>query len=152
MTLTSSSGPSIHRPLEITVRGGQKRANGLTLETEGQGLVVSKAHQGPCSRVWEVPKKARKKRTSKDLTSTGPKAKTGFTPAQTVRVQNKRKPFRDLAQRSQTAVTRRLRGCMRCRILRIRCKPNPEVPEGICLTCQLLYAPRILRRNSKDGS
>ncbi|KAL2754183.1 hypothetical protein ACRALDRAFT_2043238 [Sodiomyces alcalophilus JCM 7366] len=38
-------------------------------------------------------------------------------------------------ERQETAETRRMKACMRCRIQRVRCVANPENPRGDCLTC-----------------
>lgn len=47
----------------------------------------------------------------------------------------RRGPFRDPEKREQTAQTRRIGSCIRCRMQRIRCQSNPKVPDGPCLTC-----------------
>ncbi|KAG5925818.1 hypothetical protein E4U42_003905 [Claviceps africana] len=48
----------------------------------------------------------------------------------------KRGPFRDPTLREQTAQTRKIGSCIRCRMQRIRCEHNPNEPGGACLTCQ----------------
>ncbi|PNY28529.1 Uncharacterized protein TCAP_01549 [Tolypocladium capitatum] len=50
----------------------------------------------------------------------------------------KRGPFQDVNLRRQTAQTREIGSCIRCRMQRIRCESNPDVPRGPCLTCQRL--------------
>ncbi|KAG6051297.1 hypothetical protein E4U39_001539 [Claviceps sp. Clav50 group G5] len=47
----------------------------------------------------------------------------------------KRGPFRDSALREQTALTRKIGSCIRCRMQRIRCERNPNETGGPCLTC-----------------
>ncbi|KAL2759209.1 hypothetical protein ACRALDRAFT_1062235 [Sodiomyces alcalophilus JCM 7366] len=47
----------------------------------------------------------------------------------------RRGPFKDPEKREQTAQTRRIGSCIRCRMQRIRCQSNPKVPDGPCLTC-----------------
>ncbi|KAG6005254.1 hypothetical protein E4U21_000291 [Claviceps maximensis] len=48
----------------------------------------------------------------------------------------KRGPFRDPTLREQTAQTRKIGSCIRCRMQRIRCEHNSNEPGGPCLTCQ----------------
>ncbi|GAB0141574.1 hypothetical protein EsHS_00002161 [Epichloe bromicola] len=48
----------------------------------------------------------------------------------------KRGPFRDPTLREQTARTRKIGSCIRCRMQRIRCEHNPNEPGGACLTCK----------------
>lgn len=48
----------------------------------------------------------------------------------------KRGPFKDPTLREQTAQTRKIGSCIRCRMQRIRCEHNPEEPGGACLTCK----------------
>ncbi|XWW92259.1 hypothetical protein V2A60_000182 [Cordyceps javanica] len=48
----------------------------------------------------------------------------------------KRGPFRDPGLRQETAYTRKIGCCIRCRMQRIRCDKNPEDPDGTCLTCK----------------
>ncbi|KND92033.1 hypothetical protein TOPH_03259 [Tolypocladium ophioglossoides CBS 100239] len=50
----------------------------------------------------------------------------------------KRGPFQDVNLRRQTAQTREIGSCIRCRMQRIRCESNPDVLSGPCLTCQRL--------------
>ncbi|KAG5964429.1 hypothetical protein E4U57_005315 [Claviceps arundinis] len=47
----------------------------------------------------------------------------------------KRGPFRDPTLREQTALTRKIGSCIRCRMQRIRCERNPDETGGPCLTC-----------------
>ncbi|KAG6318283.1 hypothetical protein E4U44_008020 [Claviceps purpurea] len=47
----------------------------------------------------------------------------------------KRGPFRDPSLREQTALTRKIGSCIRCRMQRIRCERNPNETGGPCLTC-----------------
>lgn len=48
----------------------------------------------------------------------------------------KRGPFKDHGEREQTAQTRRIGSCVRCRMQRIRCHIDPSDPTGCCLTCK----------------
>ncbi|PHH64553.1 hypothetical protein CDD81_4332 [Ophiocordyceps australis] len=58
---------------------------------------------------------------------------------------SKRGPFKSLKLRNQTAQTRRMGSCIRCRMQRIRCESNPRDPTGVCDTCSSIHSPRGLR-------
>ncbi|AEO71828.1 uncharacterized protein THITE_2031104, partial [Thermothielavioides terrestris NRRL 8126] len=90
---------------------------------------------GPCSRVWVVPRKTRKKRRT-----ASPNKPSGVAEKAAPR---RRGPFRDEESRTQTALTRELRSCVRCRMLRIRCHPNLSDRQGPCLNCLALTVPVI---------
>lgn len=51
------------------------------------------------------------------------------------RVKKKRSRY-DGSQRVDTHLTRQLHACVRCRMQRNRCIPDPTNPRGPCLTCQ----------------
>ncbi|KAL7787549.1 hypothetical protein V8C37DRAFT_412070 [Trichoderma ceciliae] len=57
----------------------------------------------------------------------------------------KRGPFRDQSLREQTAQTRKMGSCIRCRMQRIRCEFNSDVPGGCCLTCKKVENTRAAR-------
>ncbi|KAK7397609.1 hypothetical protein QQX98_013020 [Neonectria punicea] len=57
----------------------------------------------------------------------------------------KRGPFKDLNLREQTAQTRKIGSCIRCRMQRIRCENNPEEEGGPCLTCKKVSNSRAGR-------
>lgn len=57
----------------------------------------------------------------------------------------KRGPFRDPNLREQTAQTRKIGSCIRCRMQRIRCEHNPEDPAGDCMTCKKVANTKIGR-------
>ncbi|KAK4155269.1 hypothetical protein C8A00DRAFT_13670 [Chaetomidium leptoderma] len=51
------------------------------------------------------------------------------------RVKKKRSPYEG-SKRIDTHLTRQLHACVRCRMQRNRCIPDPNNPRGPCLTCQ----------------
>ncbi|KAM0440132.1 hypothetical protein ACHAQK_005929 [Fusarium lateritium] len=57
----------------------------------------------------------------------------------------KRGPFKDHNLREQTAQTRKIGSCIRCRMQRIRCENNPEEEGGPCLTCKKVSNSRAGR-------
>ncbi|KKK23873.1 hypothetical protein AOCH_002910, partial [Aspergillus ochraceoroseus] len=97
--------------------------------------VIPDAPRGPCSREWHLPPRTRRKRK--------PKARN--TPKKQYRRPNnsrRRGPFKDDDKRLNTALTRKLRGCIRCRMMRIRCEPDKKNPGGDCLTCKRTHNPK----------
>ncbi|ROT34529.1 hypothetical protein SODALDRAFT_329779, partial [Sodiomyces alkalinus F11] len=67
-------------------------------------------------------------------TETTPSGLPTSEPADAYRQRITRGCFSD-KERQETAETRRMKACMRCRIQRVRCVANPENPRGDCLTC-----------------
>ncbi|KAF7546368.1 hypothetical protein G7Z17_g8486 [Cylindrodendrum hubeiense] len=57
----------------------------------------------------------------------------------------KRGPFKDLNLREQTAQTRKIGSCIRCRMQRIRCENNADEEGGPCLTCKKVSNSRAGR-------
>ncbi|KAF5019386.1 hypothetical protein F66182_8616 [Fusarium sp. NRRL 66182] len=57
----------------------------------------------------------------------------------------KRGPFKDPNLREQTAQTRKIGSCIRCRMQRIRCENNPDEEGGPCLTCKKVSNSRAGR-------
>ncbi|KAF1994401.1 Clavaminate synthase-like protein [Amniculicola lignicola CBS 123094] len=48
----------------------------------------------------------------------------------------RRKPYSDSRVQKETNFTRLIKACVRCRMQRIRCNPDPNNPTGPCLSCQ----------------
>ncbi|KAK1780599.1 hypothetical protein QBC45DRAFT_450065 [Copromyces sp. CBS 386.78] len=61
----------------------------------------------------------------------------------------RRGPFKNHDQREQTAHTRKIGSCIRCRMQRIRCNLDPEDEKGPCLGCKKIAAntTKIYRLN-----
>src|SRR6202034_126681 len=53
-----------------------------------------------------------------------------------------RRPF-NMAARAETARTRNLNACIRCRFQRVRCVPDPDDEHGPCLTCKRIKRPTL---------
>ncbi|KAK1083527.1 hypothetical protein LTR48_006201 [Friedmanniomyces endolithicus] len=92
---------------------------------------------GPCSNTWQL--RQWRTRVTKKMT-TGQSRKRGH---EGVGAQQRRRPFEDPQQRDQTALTRNLKACIRCRMQKKRCKPNPDDPFGPCLTCAAISGPTL---------
>lgn len=56
----------------------------------------------------------------------------------------KRGPFKDPADKAQTAQTRKDNACVRCKMQRTRCIPDPFNPRGVCLTCKKVANTRVV--------
>ncbi|PVH82364.1 hypothetical protein DL98DRAFT_414946 [Cadophora sp. DSE1049] len=56
----------------------------------------------------------------------------------------RRGPFKDPADKAQTAQTRKDNACVRCKMQRTRCIPNPFDPRGVCLTCKKVANTRVV--------
>ncbi|KAL2075043.1 hypothetical protein VTL71DRAFT_8823 [Oculimacula yallundae] len=56
----------------------------------------------------------------------------------------RRGPFKDPTDRAQTAQTRKDNACVRCKMQRTRCVPNPFDPRGVCLTCKKVANTRVV--------
>jgi hypothetical protein len=48
-----------------------------------------------------------------------------------------------MAARAETARTRNLNACIRCRFQRVRCVPDPDDEHGPCLTCKRIKRPTL---------
>ncbi|KAI9367609.1 hypothetical protein BJX61DRAFT_527621 [Aspergillus egyptiacus] len=99
--------------------------------------VVNALPPGPCSKTWSLPPRTRRKRkpTAEDSEKKKHRKSSGT---------RRRGPFKDDRKRRDTALTRRLKGCVRCRMMRIRCEPDEENPTGDCLTCQRAHQSKTL--------
>ncbi|KAL8381019.1 hypothetical protein RB595_005355 [Gaeumannomyces hyphopodioides] len=91
------------------------------------------AQNWPCSKEWTVPKTRRRAPSSK---SSGKREREvevdeEITPSRP----RKRGKFKTEQERAMTALTRKNRGCIRCRMLRDKCEPDPEDPQGVCIRC-----------------
>ncbi|KAK4205563.1 hypothetical protein QBC40DRAFT_162526 [Triangularia verruculosa] len=93
---------------------------------------------GP-SKVWTLPPRIRRKSKIK------PSSESSVTKAKSVdKARPKRRgAFTDDAKKRTTALTRQLKSCIRCRMNRGRCLPDPSLPSGPCLTCQLMTGPTL---------
>jgi hypothetical protein len=69
----------------------------------------------------------------------------GLEAGQTARrlIATPRRKFQSADDRQKTAQTRKLTACVRCRMQRIRCDPDPSNPKGACLTCQKVMKPTL---------
>ncbi|KAL4811469.1 hypothetical protein BDV18DRAFT_156056 [Aspergillus unguis] len=140
---SSSSSPSA--PWAIPIAESDSDSS-IALEEERQGpssasserslSVVNVPASGPCSKTWSLPPRTRRKRKPTPEDSTKRKDRKAST--------RRRGPFKDERKRNNTAMTRRWKGCIRCRMMRVRCEPAENDPEhNDCLTCQRAFQSKV---------
>ncbi|KAK4176547.1 hypothetical protein QBC36DRAFT_187225 [Triangularia setosa] len=115
-----------------------------TKDSLQEALPLSLANSGSApslgpSKVWILPPRIRRRKKVKpaaesliNKTSPVDKAKP-----------KRRGAFTDEAKKCSTALTRQLKSCIRCRMNRGRCLPDPSLPSGPCLTCRLMTGPTL---------
>ncbi|KAI1506264.1 hypothetical protein F5X99DRAFT_415506 [Biscogniauxia marginata] len=98
------------------------------------------ANLGPCSKVWKIPpgQKTRGKQRHRKPTTRKRQRNKGEVhhdgPC-------RRGGFKTEQLRQQTAITRKHRSCIRCRMLQNRCESNADDPAGVCLNCKNVARP-----------
>ncbi|KAF4464901.1 hypothetical protein FALBO_8256 [Fusarium albosuccineum] len=97
-----------------------------TEEDDDEAAESIRRRYGPPSQEATKDKPVRGKSDSKS----GSKSKSG--------PKDGPKPRRNLkpGEREEVKATRKLRACVRCRMQKIKCAPDPEDPEGVCKTCK----------------
>ncbi|KAH8680417.1 hypothetical protein BGZ61DRAFT_293503, partial [Ilyonectria robusta] len=55
-----------------------------------------------------------------------------------------RGPFKTTEERLETGLTRQIGTCIRCIKQKARCVRDPDNPDGECLTCKRVSAPRLI--------
>ncbi|KAK3349052.1 hypothetical protein B0T25DRAFT_458000 [Lasiosphaeria hispida] len=98
---------------------------------------------GPCSKVWTLLPRIRRKKKPKanDVPS-----KRKRDPREVARDGPKRRgAYTDETKKRDTALTRILKSCIRCRMNRSRCNPDPGDPYGPCLTCKSITGPTLCK-------
>ncbi|KAK0669846.1 hypothetical protein QBC41DRAFT_223005 [Cercophora samala] len=93
---------------------------------------------GP-SKVWTLPPRIRRRKKVKPASEN---IISKASPTEKAKPK-KRGAFTDEAKKRSTALTRQLKSCIRCRMNRGRCLPDPSLPSGPCLTCLLMTGPTL---------
>ncbi|KAL9110183.1 MAG: hypothetical protein Q9227_005243 [Pyrenula ochraceoflavens] len=83
-----------------------------------------------------MPKPSGFSSSNQRLQSHGRKSMGASSDAAAARIRKKRRPYSDSKIRKETHLTRQMNACVRCRMQRNRCNPDPENPRGPCLPCQ----------------
>ncbi|KAI1138635.1 hypothetical protein F5Y05DRAFT_45398 [Hypoxylon sp. FL0543] len=95
-------------------------------------------HPGP-SKVWEIPRRTRQRKrrekAGRSVSGVDQEPKRHDHERHNHATPRRRRAFADDAQRKMTADTRRRGACIRCRLQRNRCRPDPNNRDGPCLTC-----------------
>jgi len=125
-----SSSPSSSGVI-ITSSSEKERPLESNIVSCNQGIPKALAASGPCRYIWELPKRVRDYSCSytitlliyiqgarrNDQTSNQCKRRVDCTTSNAGR---RRRPFHDQQAREATALTRRLKACLRCRMQRLR--------------------------------
>ncbi|KAK0732900.1 hypothetical protein B0T26DRAFT_633909, partial [Lasiosphaeria miniovina] len=99
---------------------------------------------GPCSRVWTLPPRIRRKTKAKPNDAAKSKQKRDAC-AVAKDGPKRRGAYTDETKKRNTALTRVLKSCIRCRMNRGRCNPDPSDPYGPCLTCKHITGPTLCK-------
>ncbi|KAK3317076.1 hypothetical protein B0H66DRAFT_479577 [Apodospora peruviana] len=101
---------------------------------------------GPCSRVWTLPPRIQRKKKAKTADDASP-PKRRRSPGDIAKDggPKRRGAYTDETKKRNTALTRILKSCIRCRMNRSRCNPDPEDPCGPCLTCKRMTGPTLCK-------
>ncbi|KAK0708520.1 hypothetical protein B0H67DRAFT_496689 [Lasiosphaeris hirsuta] len=112
-------------------------------QTEIKATTANAPSLGPCSKVWTLPPRIRRRKKPKtdDVPS-----KRKRDPREVARDgPKKRGAYTDVTKKQNTALTRILKSCIRCRMNRSRCNPDPRDPYGPCLTCKGITGPTLCK-------
>ncbi|KAL4787661.1 hypothetical protein BJX76DRAFT_345352 [Aspergillus varians] len=140
-TRSSSASSSWERSIagsdsDSSIASDEEQENMSADLDERSSSIANVIPLGPCSKTWSLPPRTRRKRKVAAEDSTKKKhRKSGST--------RRRGPFKDDRKRQNTALTRILKGCIRCRMMRIRCEPDNENLGGDCMTCQRAHQSKV---------
>ncbi|KAK0644676.1 hypothetical protein B0T16DRAFT_332780 [Cercophora newfieldiana] len=103
---------------------------------------------GPCSKVWALPPRIRRRKKEKPADATGKRPSKRQREAGDVGPREgpkRRGAYTDETKKRNTALTRILKSCIRCRMNRGRCNPDESDPYGPCLTCKSITGPTLCK-------
>lgn len=135
----------VSSPFSITetspsARGHLSACHSVNLEDVGN-LFEATALHGPCKSNWKVSGLKPRRMKQDHLRVSKRKRRVDNNPNHP----RTRGAFCDQETRNKTALTRKLKACVRCRMQKIRCEMDPNSPENSCLTCQQ-FVGRTLSR------
>ncbi|KAK3991427.1 hypothetical protein QBC44DRAFT_236889 [Cladorrhinum sp. PSN332] len=100
---------------------------------------------GP-SRVWTLPPRIRRKRKSKMVGKAAEDSRKRAESSEIAKAAPRRRgAYTDERKKANTALTRQLKSCIRCRMNRGRCDPDPLNTSGPCLTCRQMTGPTLCK-------
>ncbi|KAK4466359.1 hypothetical protein QBC42DRAFT_166788 [Cladorrhinum samala] len=100
---------------------------------------------GP-SRVWTLPPRIRRKKKIKTIKSSSDDSRKRTEAGQAAKPAPRRRgAYTDEWKKANTALTRQLKSCIRCRMNRGRCDPDPLDITGACLTCRQMTGPTLCK-------
>ncbi|KAK3388504.1 hypothetical protein B0T20DRAFT_457152 [Sordaria brevicollis] len=142
---------TMHNQGQFEVSASSPEPPKAVLEVVPKSIPSHTASSGPITKVWTLPKRIQRKTKPKSQTNnngvTKPKPSeqpSAAATAQGSKPRTKRRgPYTDESKRLNTALTRVLKSCIRCRMNRGRCNPNPHHPSGPCLTCSQITGPTL---------
>ncbi|KAK4442358.1 hypothetical protein QBC34DRAFT_313297 [Podospora aff. communis PSN243] len=111
---------------------------------------------GPCSKTWTLPPRInRRKKVKPPADPNKPPSKRPRSEARDLsspssseaapRGPKRRGAYTDETKKRNTALTRILKSCIRCRMNRGRCNPDESDPYGPCLTCKSITGPTLCK-------
>lgn len=108
------------------------------------------AQLGPCSKVWALPPRIRRRKKVKpaDPATGKPSTKRQRESRDSPNARDgpkRRGAYTDETKKRNTALTRILKSCIRCRMNRGRCNPDESDPYGPCLTCKSITGPTLCK-------
>ncbi|KAK1782241.1 hypothetical protein QBC45DRAFT_448642 [Copromyces sp. CBS 386.78] len=104
------------------------------------------AFSGPVTKDWKLPPRIQRRKKVKPLQNNNGVSKPKPEPSQGSKARTKRRgPYTDESMRQNTALTRVLKSCIRCRMNRGRCNPDPSDLDGPCLTCKRITGPTLCK-------
>ncbi|KAK4238377.1 hypothetical protein C8A03DRAFT_43887 [Achaetomium macrosporum] len=115
----------------------QEQGNGSILEDASTdwALVSASAESSVCLTPISASTGSANHRFYKIAPRLSKSSSQSTTDSGSHRVKKKRSPYEG-SKRIDTHLTRQLHACVRCRMQRNRCIPDPTNPRGPCLTCQ----------------
>ncbi|KAK4165574.1 hypothetical protein QBC43DRAFT_208230 [Cladorrhinum sp. PSN259] len=136
---------SCHLEIDEDADRGDPAIDWTALRRSNSGSAPNSRVLGP-SRVWTLPPRIRRKKKAKSIIKTAEdlrkKGEGSEIPKSAPR---RRGAYTDELKKANTALTRQLKSCIRCRMNRGRCDPDPLNTTGPCLTCRQMTGPTLCK-------
>ncbi|KAM7223111.1 hypothetical protein V8F06_001667 [Rhypophila decipiens] len=145
-TRGESSGASFKQEGGISTHDASDEADDefMVTKEETEAAIMNAPVLGPCSKVWVLPPRIQRKRRAKPDGGGAPKRKRDSSDGPK-EGPKRRGAYTDEAKKRNTALTRLLKSCIRCRMNRGRCNPDPDDLTGPCLTCKRMTGPTLCK-------
>ncbi|KAM7205453.1 hypothetical protein V8F20_003222 [Naviculisporaceae sp. PSN 640] len=141
-----SSVASFKQEEATSMHGGSNEADDEFEATKGEteAIIANAPILGPCSKVWVLPPRIQRKRKTRPDDAAPSKRKRDSTEGPK-EGPKRRGAYTDDVKKRNTALTRLLKSCIRCRMNRGRCNPDPDDLTGPCLTCKRMTGPTLCK-------